>query len=197
MALAREGNLRARWGWPRRVAFSLGVLLILTAIGLGILFGARYLPRKTAEAAPEVMTEPAGGLQTKAGRALSEPQAGRYAAVEGAPAHELSEQRRVKEKNDAAAETPRWQAALTSERNALAAYRFESAVEILEAIKLAAPSLQAEHDQELQRALWLLQWKTRLISDINQTGFGGIVTDRQGLRYEKGVRRGPRLTNWN
>ncbi len=83
----------------------------------------------------------------------------------------------AEDKQRAAAEAPRWQAALASERKPLAAYRFENAVAIMEATKLEAKSLQAEGDQELQRAKWLAEWKSKLISDINQTGYGGVVTD--------------------
>ena len=41
----------------------------------------------------------------------------------------------------------------------------------------------------MQRAKWLAEWKTKLISDINQTGYGGAVTDIHGVRYDGPVRR--------
>ncbi|HSU86050.1 MAG TPA: protein kinase [Chthoniobacterales bacterium] len=180
-ALARGEEVRASGGGSRRVLVSLGILLLLTAVGFGISLGLRRLPRKTAGSAPEATISPAANRQT--GTSNEETKV-------GAHIRELSEQRRSKkEAKDAAAEAPQWQAALAAERKALATYRFDQAVEILESIKLQAPSLRAERDHELQRALWLLQWKTKLISDINQTGFAEVVTDREGLLYKKGVRR--------
>ena len=47
-ALAREEELRARWGWPRRIAVSLGVLLALGGIVYGLSIGWQHLPRPTA-----------------------------------------------------------------------------------------------------------------------------------------------------
>jgi predicted Ser/Thr protein kinase len=196
-ALARGEEVRTSWRWPRRVAVSLGVLLAMAAIGLGVSVGLRHLPRKASQAAPDASMTPSADVRTEVARAPREIQAGQHAAAGmadkeakvAAQLRELSEQRRAKEKEYAVVETPGWQAALVAERKALAAYRFNNAVEILESIKLEAPSLQAERDHELQRALWLLQWKTKLISDINQTGFAGVVTDIHGLRYEGKVRR--------
>ena len=41
----------------------------------------------------------------------------------------------------------------------------------------------------MQRAKWLAEWKAKLISDINKTGYGGVVTDSHGVRYDGPVRR--------
>jgi tRNA A-37 threonylcarbamoyl transferase component Bud32 len=102
---------------------------------------------------------------------------------------EFSEKRAAEEKKRAAEEAPRWTAALATERRALAAYQFENAFQILETTKLTAASLLAEREDELRRARWLADWKTKLISDINGTGFGGAVTDIHGVRYDGPVRR--------
>ena len=67
--------------------------------------------------------------------------------------------------------------------------RAESAVGELEKMKLTAASLQAECDLERRRARWLVDWKTKLIRDINGTGYGGVVTDVHGVRYDGPVRR--------
>jgi hypothetical protein len=56
-------------------------------------------------------------------------------------------------------------------------------------VELGATSLLAERDEELQRARWLLEWKTKLLSNINGTGFGGAVNDIHGVRYDGPVRR--------
>lgn len=303
-ALAREEELRARWGWPRRIAVSLGALLTLGAVAFGIFEGWRHLPRRTAGSATEaVMTPtPMVHLQAKVAGAGRELKAGHYATAEAlfrelaqidpaiepaaelcsalqiwergefaqavtifqrfikyqpparfawltnarslaqdrlddyrrytdwektrdstrkpdvalkkiralsrklkakdalafrvadeeaklvADEKELVARRAAEDKKRAAKEEPRWQAALAAERKPLAAYRFEDAVALVEATKLEAKSLQAERDQELLRAKWLVEWKSKLISDINQTGYGGVVTDIHNVRYDGPVR---------
>ncbi len=102
---------------------------------------------------------------------------------------EASQKRAAEEKRRAAQEAPRWQAALAAERNLLAAYQFENAASLLQKLNLTAASLQAERNAEQQRVGWLSDWKTKLIGDINRTGFGGAVTDVHGVKYDGPVRR--------
>ena len=102
---------------------------------------------------------------------------------------EASQKQAAEEKKAAAEEAPRWQAGLAAERPLLAAYQFENALALLEKLKLTAASLQAERDAEVQRVRWLADWKTKLIRDINGTGFGGAVTDIHGVKYDGPVRR--------
>ena len=89
----------------------------------------------------------------------------------------------------AATEAPRWKAALTHAQRLEAAYQFEEAIGVLEKTSLTANSLLAERDLELQRARWLADWKSKLVSDINATGYGGAVTDVHGVHYDGPVRR--------
>jgi hypothetical protein len=100
-----------------------------------------------------------------------------------------SQKHAAEEKKAAAEEAPRWQAALVAERKLLTAYQFENAVASLEKLKLTSAALQAERDAERQRVGWLADWKTKLISDINSTGYGGAVTDIHGMKYDGPVRR--------
>jgi hypothetical protein len=60
---------------------------------------------------------------------------------------------------------------------------------LLKKSTITAASLQSERDAEIQRAGWLADWKQKLISDINGTGYGGVVTDIHGVRYDGPVRR--------
>ncbi len=94
-----------------------------------------------------------------------------------------------RDKRRAAEEMPRWKAALASASKADVAYRFGDLIAALEKVRLTAPSLRAERDDELQRTRWLAAWKTKMISDINGIGFGGTVTDIHGVRYDGRVRR--------
>ncbi len=310
--LAREEELRARWGWPRRVAVSLGTLLLLGAIGYGLSLGWKHLPRPTLRlpAGAGGTVTPLPDLQAQVEPVRRELEAGNYGTAEAQfrelgqidpaiePAAELcaglqiwergdfaqaaaiferfvkyqppprlawlketrrlaqdrlddyrlysewekkrdatkdqaaalksiralarklkakgalafrvadeeariaaqgrelaarraaeEEKRAAEEKKLAATEAPRWQAALAAARKPLATYHFENARALLESTKLEAKSLQTERDQELQRVKWLAEWKAKLISDINQTGYGGTVTDIHGMRYDGPVRR--------
>ncbi len=310
--LAREEELRARWGWPRRIAVSLGALLLLGALGYGVSLGWRHLPRSLPGAATKTETSaaPAVDLSGQIATARRELEAGHYGTAEalfrelaqsdpqfvaaaelcagltlwergefaqasaiferfvkyqpppqiawlkqtrplaqdrlddyrlygdwekardatsdpeagmkkiralgaklktkGALAFRVTdeeaklaaqgkeraarraaeeEKRAAEDKKRAAAEEPRWQAALAAERKPLAAYRFENAVAIMESTKLDSKTLQTAREEELQRVRWLAEWKAKLISDINQTGYGGMVTDINGVRYDGPVRR--------
>ncbi|HEY1582660.1 MAG TPA: hypothetical protein VGF73_06145, partial [Chthoniobacterales bacterium] len=93
------------------------------------------------------------------------------------------------EKKRATEEAPKWRAALGAERRAIAGYQFAKGRDIIESTRLSAASLQKEREEELQRSLWLADWKSKLISDLNQTGYGGSVTDIHGLRYDGPVHR--------
>ena len=82
-ALAREEELRARWGWPRRIAVSLGVLLALGGIGYGVSVGLRHLPRKRrASAGTEATATPIPDLQAQVAPARRELEAGHYGTAE-------------------------------------------------------------------------------------------------------------------
>jgi serine/threonine protein kinase len=306
--LAREEELRGRWGWPLRALVSLGALVVASAVVFGIVFGLRHLPQKTTEplANQEANTTsptPAGNVQAQLESARRELHAGHYGTAEALfrelsqsvsnvqPAADLcaalqlwergnfaqaatalrqfveikpvglfawlndfkplaqdrlddyqlytewektrdasrdpevalqrireisgklkakgalsfqladeeaklaaqfaqvSEKKVADEKRRAGEEAPRWQAALVAERKSLAAYDFEGAVALLKKSTITAASLQSERDAEIQRAGWLADWKQKLISDINGTGYGGVVTDIHGVRYDGPVRR--------
>ncbi|MEO7725496.1 MAG: serine/threonine-protein kinase [Chthoniobacterales bacterium] len=310
--LAREEELRARWGWPRWIAVSLGALLLLGALGYALSLGWRHLPRALPGAANKTETSaaPAVDLSGQLPAARRELAEGHYGTAEAlfrelaqndphfVPPAELcagltlwergefvqasaiferfvkyqpppqfvwlkearplaqdriddyrlyadwekardqtsdpeaalkniralsgklkakgplafrvtdeeaklaaqgkeraarqaadAEKRAVTDKKLAATEEPRWQKAQATARQPLAAYRFENAVAILESTKLESQTLQAAREQELQRVRWLSKWKTTLISDLNQTGYGGVVTDIHGVKYDSPVRR--------
>jgi serine/threonine protein kinase len=102
---------------------------------------------------------------------------------------EVAEKRAAEEKKLAAEEAPRLANAIAAAKKAGAVYRFAQAVTILESAKITAPSLEAEYEKELQRARWLADWKEKLIRDLNTTGYGGVVTDIHGVRYDGPVRR--------
>lgn len=100
-----------------------------------------------------------------------------------------NQQRAADDERQATAEKPRWNAALAIAQRAEAGYQFEEAVATLEKVQLTASSLSVERETELQRARWLLDWKAKLVGDINAIGYGGAITDIHGVRYDGQVRR--------
>lgn len=180
LATPAEGGKR----WPRRILFSLGVVVVIAILAF-LLTTTRSPLMKTnikaiAPATPLAMTPPARTTATPAPptKALAPSTS---ATASASPVRD--------EKNLLAAESPGWQATLAAERKAEASYQFPEAVAILEKAKVTASALQQERADDLQRARWLADWKNQLIADINGTGFGGAVTDIHGVRYDGPVRR--------
>ncbi len=97
--------------------------------------------------------------------------------------------REAAEKKLAVEEAPQWQTAEKASRRAMAAYQFSDALADLKNAKLTSTALQAERAAAVQRAQWLVDWKEKLLADINGTGFGGAVTDIHGVKYDGPVRR--------
>lgn len=127
-----------------------------------------------------------GQLKTKGALAF------RLADEEAKLSAEVSERAKTHEeeaKKRATEEAPHWQSVLAAARKASASYQFDEARTLLEKAELSAASLQAARDLELQRARCLADWKMRLIHDINETGFGGAITDIHGVHYDGPVRR--------
>jgi hypothetical protein len=102
---------------------------------------------------------------------------------------DMTAKRAAEEKKLAGREAPRWRNALSKARKEIAAYQFEDAVGTLEKVTLTSTSLQGQRADALRRARWLADWKSKLIDDINRTGFAGTVTDIHGVRYNGPVRR--------
>ena len=305
-AVARDEELRGRWSWPQRIAVSLGALLLLFALGFGVVFALRHFPQKERKEAKVAESNAASAAvnQVQLDAARRELQARHYAAAESlfrelvliqpkvrpaadlcaalrlwergqfaqaaaifqrfvrlesppgfdwigrlkplaqdrlddyqlfteweetrshtkdpevvltslrslerklkakgalsfqladeeaklaAEVADLAEKRSAEERELMAEEAPLWKSAVASARQASAGYQFETALRILEATQVKAAALQTARDKELQRAHWLADWKTKLISDLNGTGYGGVVTDLHGVQYDGGpVRR--------
>ncbi len=179
--LKREQKLRGHWSWPKRLAASLGVLLLFGAVGFGILFGTKYLERSATstplpESAPNVQPPVAQKRLDQEETKIGAETAGRMT-------------KRAAEDEQLAAETRQWQEALSKAQEEMAVYQFDDAVATLGKVILTSNSLQAQRDDGLQRARWLSEWKRKLIEDINGSGFGGAVIDVHGVHYHGPLRR--------
>jgi hypothetical protein len=96
-------------------------------------------------------------------------------------------------------QSARWKATLARARQAIAAYQFSEAVATLQKVNLTATSLQAERDDAVQRAQWIADWKTKLIEDINGTGFvryNGPMRRATATEMELKTRYGRVMSKW-
>ena len=80
-------------------------------------------------------------------------------------------------------EKPAWTAALSAYRNQIARYDFENARVAIERAPVSEPSLLAEKQNTEKKAQWLIEWKKRLIDDIDRSHYRGRVVDRTGTEY--------------
>ena len=80
-------------------------------------------------------------------------------------------------------ETPSWNAALVGYKQRVAIYDFAGALATLNAPKISEPGLHAVQMAALKKAQWLVDWKTKLVADLNAAHFAGVITDIAGVQY--------------
>jgi eukaryotic-like serine/threonine-protein kinase len=119
---------------------------------------------------------------------------GRLAEKMKSESAQLASQLSVKEKTEKEAregdrkklfekERPAWTAALSTYRNQIARYDFENAPAAIDHAPVSEPSLLKEKENTGKKAQWLMEWKKRLIGDINRSHYRGRVIDRTGTEY--------------
>ena len=82
------------------------------------------------------------------------------------------------------AETPVWEAALAEVQRRGAAYDFAGALGVLNNVTVTAPALREAQDGERKRLEWLLEWKRKLITDLNTGRFAGRISDIPDVEYQ-------------
>jgi len=85
------------------------------------------------------------------------------------------------------AEQPAWNAALTSYKSKVAAYDFAGARDSISAAKVSDQGLREAQAAALKKAQWLIDWKTKLMGDLNRTHFTGDFTDLLGAAKYSGI----------
>jgi tRNA A-37 threonylcarbamoyl transferase component Bud32 len=86
--------------------------------------------------------------------------------------------------HEVAQEAPEWNAALADARTKIAALDFAGAATAIEAADVTTPALKEAQATEMKRAEWLLEWKTKLISDLHSGRYTAPVTDVPGVEYQ-------------
>ena len=96
---------------------------------------------------------------------------------------ELAERQKAEKKERAARqerlleqENPVWNAALAAARQQIAAYDFTAAAATIDNAAITAESLKEAQAAQRKKLEWLIQWKQRLIDDINAGRFVAPVT---------------------
>jgi hypothetical protein len=79
-------------------------------------------------------------------------------------------------------EAPAWNAALGNYKHKVAVYDFVGARNVINAAKVSEPSLRDAQAGMQKKATWLIDWKNRLINDLNRTHFTGLIADG-GVQY--------------
>jgi hypothetical protein len=111
-------------------------------------------------------------------------------AQEKALATRVGDQRRVEDsaraqerKKSLDAELPGWNAALANYRQKIGLYDFAGARDAISAAKVSEPGLQEARTAAQKKAQWLIDWKTKLIDDLNRAHFVGTISDAGGAQY--------------
>ena len=80
-------------------------------------------------------------------------------------------------------EKPSWIVSIERVSKQVARYDFGSARDAVDRASVSEPSLLTEKENAGKKAQWLIEWKKRLIDDINRTPYHGRVVDRTGTEY--------------
>jgi eukaryotic-like serine/threonine-protein kinase len=81
-------------------------------------------------------------------------------------------------------EMPGWNAAMASYRKQVPLYNFAAANAAVKSPRLTEPSLKQSQDGTKKKAQWLVDWKGKLIADINRAQFAGPIADVSGVQYQ-------------
>ena len=155
---------------PRRWSLISGALLI-ALVATAIFF----LGRKPHENAPaRVLPEPSGPLVELNGKEKSPPRR----TLNPQPAGVAGNRRKILD-----LETASWNAALVNYRDQIAHYNFAGASEAIKNVQLSDASLKQAQKTGERKAQWLIDWKSKLIADLNGAHFSGALTDNSGAQY--------------
>src|SRR3984893_2584307 len=80
--------------------------------------------------------------------------------------------------------SPAWMAVLANYKQRVGLYDFVGAREAIKAAKVADPTSKQAQAVTLKKAQWLIDWKAKLIGDLNRKPFSGRIADVTGTNYE-------------
>jgi serine/threonine protein kinase len=158
---------RSRPGRWSLISGALLIVLVATAIF--------FLGRKPHENAPaRVLPAPSGPLVELNGKEKSPARR----TLNPQPAGVAGNRRKILD-----LETASWNAALVNYRDQIAHYNFAGAGEAIKNVQLSDASLKQAQKTGEKKAQWLIDWKSKLIADLNGAHFSGVLTDNSGAQY--------------
>jgi len=157
---------------PRWFLISGALLLALVATAIF------FLGRKLHENAPaKALTAPSGPLVELNGKEKS-PARRAVNPQPGGVATRAENGRKILD-----LETASWNAALANYREQIARYNFAGASEEIKNVQLSSASLKQAQKTAEKKAEWLIDWKNKLIDDLNRAHFSGAIADGSGAQY--------------
>ena len=158
---------------PRWWSLISGALLI-ALVATAIFFLARKphenVPARALPAPSGPLVELNGKEKGPAGRVISPQPAGVATRAENG--------RKIRD-----LETTSWNATLANYREQIARYDFAGASEAIKNVQLSDASLKQRQKRAEKKAQWLIDWKNKLIDDLNGAHFSGALTDGSGAQY--------------
>jgi serine/threonine protein kinase len=79
-------------------------------------------------------------------------------------------------------EATAWNAAVANYRQKIAIFDFTGALDAINAAKVSEPSLREAQSGLQKKARWLIEWKNKLIDDLNRIHFSGAIAEG-GAQY--------------
>jgi serine/threonine protein kinase len=76
-----------------------------------------------------------------------------------------------------------WEAALSGYKQRIALYDFAGARATIQAAQVSERALKKSQQTMTNIAQWLIEWKEKLIVDLNKRQFSGALTDTNGAQY--------------
>jgi serine/threonine protein kinase len=178
-ALKERGRVnRVRRGRQPRFLISAVVLIVLAASV--IFFVMRRLQENAGASAS--LASPGPSVEQKAEeKSRARPEAN-PSPVSPVPA--AAERKKI-----ADLERASWNATLTKYKEQIALYDFAGASATIKNVQLSEVSLKQAQESAKRKVGWLLDWKNRLIADLNKEQFSGSFRDINGTSYI-GIREG-------
>jgi len=163
---------RARTQRQPRFLISAALLIALAALGTFFLMrrSQENAGASASPASPVPLAEHKTEEESLARSAANPPQTSLAPAAE--------ERKKIVELERAS-----WNAALIKYREQIALYDFAGASATIKKMELSEASLQQAREAAIRRVGWLLDWKNRLIADLNKEQFSGSFTDISGASY--------------
>jgi serine/threonine protein kinase len=158
----------------------------------GFLIAGALLIALLAAAAIFIARKPPGNSPARALPTSSVP-SGRPDAKEKSPAHRVASPQPAGIATGAEAgskirdqETASWNEALANYREQITLYDFGEASEAIKNVQLSNASLKQAQEAVGKRTQWLIDWKNKLIDDLNREHFTSAIADNSGAQY-KGI----------